>query len=55
MEPEKNLCGNGCSCIISVEEYLKEAIDIVQKNGALFILDDDKIYFRDISNAKIAK
>jgi spore coat polysaccharide biosynthesis protein SpsF len=55
MEPEKNLCGNGCSCIISVEEYLKEAIDIVQKNGALFILDEMVTGFKTAFPGSISK
>jgi len=39
-EPEKNQCGNGCSCSISPGEFLKKAIELTQKNGALFILDE---------------
>lgn len=39
-EPEKNQCGNGCSCSLSPGEYLRKAIEITQRNGALFILDE---------------
>ena len=39
-EPEKNQCGNGCSCSLSPGEYLKKAIELTQRNGALFILDE---------------
>jgi glutamate-1-semialdehyde aminotransferase/spore coat polysaccharide biosynthesis protein SpsF (cytidylyltransferase family) len=40
MEPEKNACGNGCSCSISVGEFLKQAIALAHQNGALFIIDE---------------
>lgn len=39
-EPEKNLCGNGCKCALSVSEFLKQAIELTHANGALFILDE---------------
>lgn len=39
-EPEKNFCGNGCSCGLPVGEFLKQAIDLAHANGALFILDE---------------
>lgn len=39
-EPEKNQCGNGCSCSISPGDFLQKAIEITHKNGALFILDE---------------
>ena len=39
-EPEKNQCGNGCSCSISPGEFLQKAIEITHKHGALFILDE---------------
>tara|TARA_B100000900_G_scaffold367780_1_gene344515 strand:- start:9463 stop:10800 length:1338 start_codon:yes stop_codon:yes gene_type:complete len=39
MEPERITCSN-CQCEISVENYLKQAIEITQSNGALFILDE---------------
>ena len=38
-EPEKPHCSN-CSCLISSENYLQQAISITQKNGAIFILDE---------------
>jgi glutamate-1-semialdehyde aminotransferase/spore coat polysaccharide biosynthesis protein SpsF (cytidylyltransferase family) len=40
MEPEKNACGNGCSCSLSVGEFLKQAIDLAHQHGALFIIDE---------------
>jgi glutamate-1-semialdehyde aminotransferase/spore coat polysaccharide biosynthesis protein SpsF (cytidylyltransferase family) len=40
MEPEKNVCGNGCSCSMSVGEFLKQAIELAHQNGALFIIDE---------------
>ena len=39
MEPERITCSN-CKCEISVNNYLKQAIEITQSNGALFILDE---------------
>lgn len=39
-EPEKNSCGNGCSCTLDVGEYLRQAIDLCHENGALFIADE---------------
>jgi glutamate-1-semialdehyde aminotransferase len=38
-EPEKPHCTN-CSCSISSQEYLQEAIELTQKNGSIFILDE---------------
>lgn len=38
-EPEKPHCAN-CSCSISSQEYLQKAIEITQKEGAVFILDE---------------
>jgi len=40
MEPEKNTCGNGCSCSLSVGEFLKQAIALAHQHGALFIIDE---------------
>ena len=39
MEPEKVTCSN-CSCAISSQSYLQQAIALTQKNGAVFILDE---------------
>jgi len=39
-EPEKNQCGNGCSCSISPGEFLQKAIELTHKHGAIFILDE---------------
>lgn len=38
-EPEKPHCAN-CSCSLSSQEYLQQAIDLTQSNGAVFILDE---------------
>ncbi|MDC1402476.1 glutamate-1-semialdehyde 2,1-aminomutase [Flavobacteriaceae bacterium] len=38
-EPEKSFCSN-CTCAISNEEFLREAISYTQKQGAIFILDE---------------
>lgn len=38
-EPEKPSCTN-CSCTISSQDYLQKAIELTQKNGAVFILDE---------------
>lgn len=38
-EPEKPHCTN-CSCSISSQDYLQQAIELTQKNGAVFILDE---------------
>jgi glutamate-1-semialdehyde aminotransferase/spore coat polysaccharide biosynthesis protein SpsF (cytidylyltransferase family) len=40
MEPEKNACGNGCSCSLGVGEFLKQAIELAHQQGALFIIDE---------------
>jgi len=39
-EPEKNGCGIACNCKLSVGEFLKQAIELCHKNGALFIIDE---------------
>lgn len=38
-EPEKPHCAN-CSCSISSQEYLQQAIELTQSNGAVFVLDE---------------
>jgi glutamate-1-semialdehyde aminotransferase len=38
-EPEKNTC-SGCNCGNSPESFLREAIELSHKNGALFIIDE---------------
>ncbi len=38
-EPEKPYCSN-CDCKISSGDYLKQAISLTNKNGAVFILDE---------------
>ena len=39
MEPEKVTCSN-CQCDITIDNYLKKAIEFTQANGAVFILDE---------------
>jgi spore coat polysaccharide biosynthesis protein SpsF len=39
-EPEKNSCGNGCTCSLSIDDFLKQAIELCHQNGALFIADE---------------
>ncbi len=38
-EPEKPHCAN-CDCSVSSQDYLQQAIELTQKNGAVFILDE---------------
>ena len=38
-EPEKSFCSN-CNCEMTNENFLKRAIDLTQKEGAIFILDE---------------
>ena len=38
-EPEKSHCSS-CSCSISSQDYLQQAIEFTKKNGAVFILDE---------------
>jgi glutamate-1-semialdehyde aminotransferase len=40
MEPERNYCNVSCDCKIRVDDFLKQAIDLTHKNGALFITDE---------------
>lgn len=54
-EPEKNQCGNGCSCSLSPGEFLQKAIEITHKNGALFILDEMITGFKTALPGSIAK
>ena len=39
-EPERSICGNGCSCGVNVGEFLKQAIELAHENGALFMVDE---------------
>jgi glutamate-1-semialdehyde 2,1-aminomutase len=39
-EPEKPHCGNACNCTKPVQTFLKEAIELTQKEGSVFILDE---------------
>jgi glutamate-1-semialdehyde aminotransferase/spore coat polysaccharide biosynthesis protein SpsF (cytidylyltransferase family) len=41
MEPERYSCGHGCACsTMGVDNYLRAAIDLAHKHGALFIIDE---------------
>ena len=55
MEPEKNHCGSMCSCQQSVKDYLKAAIELCHKNGALFILDEMVTGFKTSFPGSITK
>lgn len=55
MEPEKNQCGNGCSCNLSVGDFLKQAIDLAHQHGALFIIDEMITGFKTSLPGSIAK
>jgi glutamate-1-semialdehyde aminotransferase/spore coat polysaccharide biosynthesis protein SpsF (cytidylyltransferase family) len=54
-EPEKNQCGNGCSCNIGPGEFLQKAIEITHKHGALFILDEMITGFKTALPGSITK
>lgn len=55
MEPEKNSCGNGCSCSVSVGDYLKQAIELAHYHGALFIVDEMITGFKTALPGSITK
>lgn len=54
-EPEKNQCSASCSCNSKPGEFLKAAIDLCHKNGALFILDEMQTGFRTAFPGSISK
>lgn len=54
-EPEKPHCGNACDCIKPVQEFLKEAIELTQKEGALFIMDEMVTGFKTDLPGSISK
>lgn len=39
-EPERSTCGIACNCRANVGDFLRQAIDLVHAQGALFILDE---------------
>jgi glutamate-1-semialdehyde 2,1-aminomutase len=45
-EPEKNQCSASCSCNGRPDIFLKAAIELCHKHGALFILDEMQTGFR---------
>ncbi len=55
MEPEKNSCGNGCSCAMGVGDYLKQAIEMAHLHGALFIVDEMITGFKTAMPGSIKK
>ncbi|MEQ8363071.1 MAG: glutamate-1-semialdehyde 2,1-aminomutase [Cyclobacteriaceae bacterium] len=55
MEPEKNSCGNGCSCSINVGDYLNQAIELSHRHGALFIVDEMITGFKTALPGSITK
>lgn len=55
MEPEKNACGNGCSCSLNVGEFLKQAIELAHQHGALFIIDEMITGFKTALPGSIVK
>ena len=55
MEPEKNSCGNGCSCSIGVGDYLSQAIELSHIHGALFIVDEMITGFKTALPGSITK
>lgn len=55
MEPEKNACGNGCSCSLRVGDFLKQAIALAHEHGALFIIDEMITGFKTALPGSLAK
>jgi glutamate-1-semialdehyde aminotransferase len=53
-EPEKNTCSN-CTCNKSPEAFLKEAIELTQSEGALFIVDEMVTGFKTAFPGSISK
>lgn len=39
-EPERSTCGHGCGCISTAGDFLRNAIEMTQRHGALFVLDE---------------
>lgn len=53
-EPEKNTC-SGCTCNSSPDKFLKEAIELTHKEGALFIVDEMVTGFKTDFPGSISK
>lgn len=54
-EPEKNFCGDDCTCSLKPKEFLKAAIELCHKNGALFIVDEMVTGFKTAFPGSISK
>ncbi len=54
-EPETNICGNNCTCTKNVGDFLREAIDLTHKHGALFIVDEMVTGFKTALPGSITK
>jgi len=54
-EPEKSTCGPACACNGNTGEFLRQAIEVTHRNGALFIVDEMITGFKTAWPGSIAK
>lgn len=54
-EPEKNFCDENCACKGNPGEFLRQAIDMAHRHGALFIIDEMITGFKTDFPGSIAK
>lgn len=54
-EPERNFCNRDCACGGNPRKFLKEAIELVHKDGALFIIDEMITGFKTAFPGSISK
>lgn len=54
-EPEKSTCGPGCACGGQTADFLRAAIELAHKDGALFILDEMITGFKTALPGSITK
>jgi glutamate-1-semialdehyde aminotransferase len=54
-EPERSTCGGGCCAASNPQEFLREAIELCHKNGALFIVDEMITGFKSAFPGSISK